>query len=93
MTINEIKAMMNIAAAIAALIAAGLWYRASAAIVRPADDKDAARWKSAQVTIDHESTGEFDPFATAIEQSRVNKQAALAAAVAAFLQGVGLLLP
>ena len=89
----NIKAGLNIVAAVSAFIAAALWYKASVRVVRPSGRADRDGWKSAQITVSHESTGEFDPFATGIAQSKSNKRAAMAAAVSAAIQGIVLLLP
>lgn len=90
---QQLRAILNLIAAGAALTAAVLWYLASIAVVRPSGDKAKDGWESSQIVVDHKSTGEFDPFATAIKQSGLNKWAALAASVAAALQGVALLVP
>lgn len=93
MSPKDIKAAMNIGAAIAAFVASVLWWRASIAIVRPQESIDRDGWESAQITVEHTTTGPFDPFLTGIEQSRMNKWAAMAASLAALLQGVSLLIP
>lgn len=93
MDIKKIKAVLNIIAALSAFAAAALWYKASVVVVRPSGGEDKDGWESAQITVSHESTGEFDPFATGIAQSKWNKWAATAAAVAAFVQGIVLLFP
>lgn len=69
------------------------WYKASVVVVRPSGGEDKDGWESAQITVSHEATGEFDPFATGIAQSKWNKWAATVAAVAAFVQGIVLLFP
>lgn len=93
MALKSLKAVANMVAAVAALIAAVLWYRASVVIVRPQESQDRDGWESAQLIVEHEKTGPFDPFLTNIEQSRLNKWAAAAASVAALLQGIVLLIP
>lgn len=93
MSLLCIKTTVNVTAAIAAFLAAGLWWYASFTVVRPSYGKDRDGWKSAQVVIEHESTGPFDPFLTGIQQSRFNKWAAIAAGASALMQGIGLLLP
>lgn len=90
---NNIKGFLNIIAALSAFVAAALWYKASVVVVRPSSGEDKDGWESAQITVSHDSTGEFDPFATGIAQSKWNKWAATAAAVAAFVQGIVLLIP
>lgn len=93
MDYKQIKATINLLSAIAALVAAGLWWKASAVIVRPTEKIGRDGWTSAQITVEHESTGPFDPFLTNIKQSQMNRYAAMAASLAAFLQSVGLFLP
>lgn len=93
MTSKYIRAVLNVVAAIAALVAAVLWYRASVVVVRPSESVDRDGWVSAQITVEHEGTGPFDPFLTGIEQSRMNKWAALAASIAALLQAIALFIP
>ena len=90
---KEFKAALNIIAAIAAFAGAIFWYRASVAVVRPNRDVDSDGWYPAQIVVKHVSFGEFDPFATGIEQSRLNKLGASAASIAALLQGLALLIP
>jgi hypothetical protein len=92
-TSTTIKASVNFASAFAAFAAALLWYKASAVIVRPKKTVNRDGWASAQITVEHESTGRFDPFLTNIEQAKWNKWAAIAASIAAALQSVGMLLP
>ena len=81
------KSALNIGAAIAAFVAAILWWRASVVVVRPTDTED---WT---MSIDHKGIGEFDPILTSIKQSRMNRWAAMASCLAAVLQGVALLIP
>lgn len=90
---KNVKAVFNAVAALSAFAAAVLWYKASTAVVRPTESVDRNGWISAQVTVDHKETGSFDPFLTGIEQSKWNKRGAMAASVAAALQGIALLLP
>ena len=84
---------MNFGAAFVALIAAGLWWRASSVVVRPLEKVDAAGWTEEQITVTTEKIGSFDSFETQIKQSQINKWAAIAASLAALLQGVALLMP
>ena len=91
MFLNQIKAAMNMAAALSAFIAAALWWYASIVVVRPKNDADRDVLQSAQITVEHESTGPFDPFLTGIKQSRLNSWAAIAAGVSALPQVLGLL--
>ena len=87
MSANELKAVINIVAATAAFVAAILWWCASVVVVRPADTED---W---MMSVDHKTIGEFDPLLTNIKQSRMNRWAAMAASLAASLQGAALLIP
>lgn len=93
MTPAHIKALVNGGAALAAFVAAGLWWYASIAIVRPSNSVGRDGWSSAQITVEHESTGQFDPFLTNVKQANINKWAAIAAGFAAMLQGASLVLP
>ncbi len=83
--------IINWLSALAALVAAFLWYRASVVSVPPASSPTTG-WAPAQITVSN-GTNREDPFATARASSRLNARAAIAAAVAAFLQGVAVLLP
>lgn len=90
---TQIKAILNGAAALSAFVAAALWWYASIVIVRPTDSADRDGWASAQITVEHQSTGPFDPFLTGIKQANMNKWAAIAAGLSALMQGIGLILP
>ena len=65
----------------------------SVVIIRPTEQRDQEGWTSAQITVQSDSMGDFDPFLTGIEQSLWNKRAATAAAFAALFQAIGLLIP
>ncbi len=93
MDLSCIKALINAISAIAALAAAILWYKSSVVIIRPTEQRDQEGWTSAQITVQSDSMGDFDPFLTGIEQSLWNKRAATAAAFAALFQAIGLLIP
>lgn len=93
MTPTQWKAILNGAAAAAAFLAAALWWYASIVLVRPGDSEERDGWQSAQITVEHTSTGPFDPFLTSIKQANMNKWAAMAAGLSALLQGLGLLIP
>ena len=93
MTLTQIKVVLNGGAAAAAFLAAALWWYASFVLVRPGTSENRDGWTSAQITVEHESTGPFDPFLTSIKQAKINKWAAIAAGFSALLQGFGLLLP
>lgn len=90
---QTIKAAINFTAALAAFAAAFLWWKASTVVVRPQPEKTDDGWESASVSVEHPDTGPMDPFATGIEQAKINKYAAAVAAIAALLQAVGLLIP
>ena len=83
--------IINWLSAVAALVAAFLWYRSSIVSVPPASPPKTG-WAPAQITVSNGVDSE-DPFATAKASSKLNARAAIAAAVAAFLQGVAVLLP
>ena len=77
------KTLFTALAAIGAFVAALLWYKASE--VHPADDKSVVVFGNG----DHR----WDAIRTAELQSKWNRRAALAASLAAVLQGISLALP
>ena len=83
--------IINWLSALAAMVAAGLWYRASVVSVPPAPSPTTG-WAPAEITVSNGTSSE-DPFATARASSRLNARAAIVASAAAFLQGVAVLLP
>jgi len=93
MSASNIKVIVNTLSAIAAIVAAILWYKASVVVVRPLEERDQDGMTTLQLTINHKSTGDIDPFLTNIEQSKWSKWASIAASIAALLQAVGLLIP
>ena len=74
--------------AVAAFVAAVLWWRASTLLVVPDQTPDASGWIPASIT---DETGS-DPLASAREGSRWNAWAAIVAGVAAALQGTSTIL-
>jgi hypothetical protein len=85
--IRAIKLALTWVAALWALIAGVLWYKASAVRVQPDPDDHGAQ------IIVHEGEQEADFIATALKQTLWNKRAAWAACTSAFLQGLALFLP
>ncbi len=88
---NTVKSILNIAAAACAILAAGLWWKASVVFAPPSASGGA--WGGATITVTDSKGRPYDPFDTAVLQSRWNKWAAMAASAAALLQGVALLIP
>ncbi len=91
MDLSAIKTILNFSAAVAALVASLMWWRASTVLIRPRT-RDDDGWSGGQVIVSHEKFGAFDPFETGVAQSKWNAWAAMAASVAAVLQGVVLLI-
>ena len=83
------KATANFLSAFFAFIAAYLWWR-SASVRVSADDKTSA---DALSMIYRDAKGQVDLVGTTKRASEWNAWAAKAAAMAALLQGVGLLIP
>ena len=77
----------NGVSAVAAFTAAFLWWKASRVSVPPEQHGSLP-----QLTITALDGTRMNPFATALESSRLNARAAIAAAVAALFQAVALLL-
>lgn len=89
MNITCLKTLINFISAIAAFVAAGLWLKASTVTVKYSNDDTSGSFASVD-----KDTGEVDDVInTAIEQSKWNKYAAIAACIAALFQGIGLLIP
>jgi len=78
----------NFASAIFALIAAFLWYRSATVQVPHDDTPNADGWQDASIQV-----GTSDFIATATEQALWSKRAAFSAAVAAFFQGLAMIVP
>jgi hypothetical protein len=85
----HLKIIFNWIAASVAIIAAFLWFR-SATVRIPANPppRDECGGFSAQITVD-----DSDFIATAVQQTKWNRWAAVAAAIAAACQAVALMLP
>jgi histone deacetylase complex regulatory component SIN3 len=83
------KVVLNWVAALVALIAALLWFRsATVKISVNPPDRDENGMFAAQIRVD-----DSDFIATAVQQTRWNKWAAVAAGIAATFQAVALMLP
>lgn len=82
---------LNLGAAGAALVAAGLWGY-STWVSKPYVEHTVDGWTSGGVVEDDGRGRLTDPFASAKAQALWNRWAALAAAVAAGLQGIALLI-
>ena len=87
--IANLKTILTALAALAAIVAALLWYKASAAEVP--HDPDRLGDKSAVVF--YSGDHRWDVIRTAELQTKWNKRAALAASVAAVLQAIALIIP
>ena len=84
-----LKYILNFACAIAALVAAGLWYKSSVVTVKVNEEAtDEHGMKPFTM-----SEGDVDILQTAKEQTKWSKRAALAAFVSAVFQGGAILIP
>ncbi|MGA2801161.1 MAG: hypothetical protein ABSE97_02125 [Verrucomicrobiota bacterium] len=85
------KLLLAFAAAVFALVAAFLWYKSSVVRVKPAVT-NSGEFASARIMV---SEGQKDSgfIATAREQTRWSKWAAVAACISAIFQEIALLLP
>ena len=83
------KTIMTSLAALAAVIAALLWYKASAAEVSYEPDRPGDK----SAVIFYNGDHSWDAIRTAELQTKWNKRAALAAAIAAVLQAITLVIP
>ena len=92
MSVQNLKLALNFAAAVAAFLAAALWWFASIATVDPKEVIDAHGMTAAQITATTPKGKHYDPIKTALRQGEINKWAAISAGISAFLQGVGLLI-
>lgn len=91
MDAKSLAGHLNLAAASAALLAAGLWFY-STWVTKPYVEHTEDGWTSGGV-VQVESDGRLtEPAASAQAQARWNRWAALAAGVAAGLQGIALLI-
>ncbi|CAG1770639.1 hypothetical protein [Geobacter sp.] len=84
------KIAINAISAIAAMVAAFLWYKASVVTVKPAEEGVEGDF---MITDEDSNNEPYDVIKTGKEQARWNKYAAIAASVAAIFQSVGLLIP
>ena len=89
MTKSIIKPLTTYLAAAAGVIAAGLWYKASA--VEFVDDPASPEGRARVVFFN--GPHRWDPIRTTELQAKWNKRAALAASVAAILQAATLAMP
>lgn len=87
---TRIKVAINAVSAVAAFVAALLWWVSARRVVGP--NYDGGPTGSQLVLVDSKGN-EFDPAATLFAQSRWSAWAAIAAGVAAGCQGVAALLP
>jgi len=84
---TECKAILSIVSAIAAIVAAALWFWSTTVKVPPSDEPDERGLNEASIT----SEG-ADVIATARHQNFWNRYAAFAASVSALAQGASLLI-
>ncbi len=89
MSHSIIKPVTNYLAAAAGVIAAALWYKASAVEF----DVDPANPEKRATVVFYNGDHKWDPIRTAELQAKWNKRAALAASVAAILQAATLAMP
>jgi hypothetical protein len=84
-----LKTILTSLAALAAVVAALLWYKASVAEVSP----DSNRPGDKSAVIFYNGDHRWDAIRTAELQTKWNKRAALAASIAAVLQAIALVVP
>ncbi|MFP3801849.1 hypothetical protein [Paraburkholderia sp. SIMBA_027] len=88
-----IARLLNIVSAIAAFVAAGLWFWSTRVEVEhvdaPVDEND---FIPGSIAVQYGNGKLVNPFATALEQARWNRWAALAASAAALCQGLATVL-
>ncbi|MFZ6755368.1 hypothetical protein ACO0KY_18570 [Undibacterium sp. Dicai25W] len=87
------KDLLNGASIFVGLFAAFLWWKASIVTLPIEDRLDSNGWADAQISIKSETGEHIDPFRTATEQSKWNKWAAQASALAAFFQAIVWMMP
>ena len=86
---HYLKIACNVISALAAIAAAALWYRsATVTVPHDPDKRDEDGTYPASISVNG-----TDFLYTAVEQTRWNRLAAIAASVAALTQAVALLLP
>lgn len=86
--IQFLKPGLNIVSGISGFTAAALWLKSTVVAVKPSNHSHSADWQPARLLL-----GETDFIATAVEQNRWSRRAAVAASIAAFAQGVAAFLP
>lgn len=86
---KTLKCLLNVACAIAALIAAALWYKSSVATAKN-DEEERDEHGMMPFRI---SEGDVDILKTAKEQCKWSRRAALAAFASALFQAVSILIP
>lgn len=92
MVVSEsIKAAINLAAAISAFVAAGLWWWASVQVAPPREIIDGQGWTQAQIPRTDAKGDGMDPIETGVRSARWNQWASMAAGLGALLQGIALL--
>jgi hypothetical protein len=91
MDAKTLAGYLNLGAAAAALVAAVLWWYSTSVSVPFVEKKQGDLWLGGISVVDGQGV-RTDPFGTAMAQGRWSRWAAMAAAVAAALQGVALLL-
>lgn len=82
---KKIALVLNVLSALAAFIAAGLWFWSTQVTVEYRKTKKNEDWTG--VSVNYGDGREIDPFATGLAQAHWNRYAAIAAGFAAFLQG------
>jgi hypothetical protein len=90
---KSFKIVVNVISAIAAIVAAFLWYKASVVTIKPAAEVTDGSWQDFQITDEGSNNEPYDVIKTGKEQAKWNKYAAIAASVAAIFQAIGLLIP
>ena len=88
-----LKSILDITAAVSAIVAAGLWFWSTKVAVKyqPHPDKDGTTQAAIIVGTDEGSDTDF--IRTAYAQAMWSKRAAIAASISALCQGVALLIP
>lgn len=83
---------LNVVSAIAALIAAALWFWSTRVQVEYEEPEPVNGWHGASLTVESSEGKRIDPWQTGVAQAKWNRWAAMAASVAALCQGVATLL-
>jgi hypothetical protein len=87
-----VSSFANILSALSAFVAAGFWWKASRAKMRPNRTPDSDDWTPGGITSAFQDGSELDPIATMWAGAELNARAAVAAAIAAVLQGAAIIL-